>query len=332
MVNEEILEPTFGIGSVSRLTGIPIDTLRVWERRYNAITPLRSDGNRRCYTKGDVARLVLIKQLIDRGHAVSSVVHLPEEALRERMRLHTDLDTERPAAGAEPARKTKVLVYGDSLPVLVGHWAESMAALDIIGQHAVYADFERDALSMRPEVLLAEFPSLHADAAAQIRDLAHRGAIRRTVVVYGFAATPVLERMAKQGVVALRAPVTAGSLEEACLLPSRPGEDGGAEIASALAGHDIPPRRFDAAALAAISYSETRVRCECPHHLTDLVSRIAAFEAYSADCENRNEQDAILHARLHRTAGQARVLLEEALACLLESEGIDVSALSGIPR
>jgi hypothetical protein len=75
-------------------------------------------------------------------------------------------------------------------------WAEAMAALDIIGQHAVYADFEREALARRPEVLLAEFPSLRGEVAARLRKLAHRGAIRRTVVVYGFAAIPVEDALA----------------------------------------------------------------------------------------------------------------------------------------
>lgn len=35
-----------------------------------------------------------------------------------------------------------------------------------------------------------------ADTAVQLRELAHRGAIRRTVVVYGFAATPVEDILA----------------------------------------------------------------------------------------------------------------------------------------
>jgi hypothetical protein len=34
--------PLYGIGTVSRLTGIKADTLRVWERRYDLISALRS--------------------------------------------------------------------------------------------------------------------------------------------------------------------------------------------------------------------------------------------------------------------------------------------------
>ena len=33
----------YPIRAVSRLTGIGIDTLRAWERRYGAVTPVRDD-------------------------------------------------------------------------------------------------------------------------------------------------------------------------------------------------------------------------------------------------------------------------------------------------
>jgi hypothetical protein len=327
MTTQDSEEPTFGIGAVSRLTGVPIDTLRVWERRYNAVTPRRSPDNKRCYTRADVARLALIKQLVDQGHAVGCVAPLPEEALRERVRVHAGLHAEKPCRAAEPERPTRVLVYGDGLPFLMKRWAEEMPSLTIIGKHGVYADFERDALTRRPEVLLAEWPALHPEAAARIRDLAQRVAVQRTIVVYGFAATPVLERLNTQGVATLRAPVTAKILEEACLLPAKSAQAVLAGTALAQAGQAIPPRRFDAETLVAITRSATRIQCECPQHLVDLIFRLGAFEAYSDDCENRNAQDAVLHAHLHRTAGQARGLLEDALAYLLRAEGIDIAAV-----
>jgi hypothetical protein len=37
-------EQTCRIGAVSSLTGIPIETLRVWERRSGVVTPLREGG------------------------------------------------------------------------------------------------------------------------------------------------------------------------------------------------------------------------------------------------------------------------------------------------
>ena len=328
-MSEEKTEATLGIGCVSRLTGIPMDTLRVWERRYKAVTPRRAEHNRRFYTRADVARLILIKQLVDQGHAVGSIVHLPEDALRERVRLHGDLQAVKAMPAKAPDRRVPVLVFGESLPFLVQQWKESLEGLDVLAAHSAYADFERDALALKPEVLIAEFPSLNPDVAAQLRDLAHRGAIRRTVMVYGFAPKPLLEKLAAQGVVTVRAPATPEVLEEACWPAMRGSGDSLAEAALTLAEPAVLPRRFDGATLAAIGRLETGLQCECPQHLSDLLSRLGAFEAYSADCEHRNAKDAVLHAHLHKSAGQARVLLEDALAQLLCMEGFAVDALVG---
>ena len=55
----------YPIRAVSRLTGIGIDTLRAWERRYGAVTPTRDDRGR-MYTEADVARLRLLNGAVDR--------------------------------------------------------------------------------------------------------------------------------------------------------------------------------------------------------------------------------------------------------------------------
>ena len=47
---------SYPIRAVSRLTGIGIDTLRAWERRHQAVTPVRDDRGR-MYTDADIARL-----------------------------------------------------------------------------------------------------------------------------------------------------------------------------------------------------------------------------------------------------------------------------------
>jgi MerR family transcriptional regulator, light-induced transcriptional regulator len=49
---------------------------------------------------------------------------------------------------------------------------------------------------------------------------------------------------------------------------------------------------------------------------------VGSFEQYSADCESLDERDRALHRLLRYSAGQARVLLEQSLARLLEAEGL----------
>lgn len=76
--------PRFRIGVVSRLTGVPTDTLRVWERRYSVVTPDRADSGTRVYGADDVGRLTLIKRLDDRGDAIGSVSDLTRTQLQGR--------------------------------------------------------------------------------------------------------------------------------------------------------------------------------------------------------------------------------------------------------
>jgi len=64
------------------------------------------------------------------------------------------------------------------------------------------------------------------------------------------------------------------------------------------------------------------VRCECPHHIAELLFSLSAFEEYSERCENDNPDDAALHGYLKVTAGSARAAFEEALARVAEAEGI----------
>src|SRR5262245_13932554 len=73
--------PKYRIGTVSRLTGLPPDVVRVWERRYAAIKPQRSEGGSRLYSDADVARLRRLRQAVELGHAIGQIAKLPEKEL-----------------------------------------------------------------------------------------------------------------------------------------------------------------------------------------------------------------------------------------------------------
>ena len=67
---------------VSRLTGLTADTIRVWERRYGAVAPERTEGNKRRYSGGQVRRLVLLRRATELGHSIGQVARLQDEDLR----------------------------------------------------------------------------------------------------------------------------------------------------------------------------------------------------------------------------------------------------------
>lgn len=59
--------PTYTIGAVGRMVGVPPATLRTWEERYEKVIPYRDASGRRLYSPGQVARLQWIKSRIDEG-------------------------------------------------------------------------------------------------------------------------------------------------------------------------------------------------------------------------------------------------------------------------
>jgi len=71
----------YPIRAVARLTGIGIDTLRAWERRHGAVTPVRDDRGR-MYTDADIARLRLLRGAVEHGHSIGRLAGLTDEELR----------------------------------------------------------------------------------------------------------------------------------------------------------------------------------------------------------------------------------------------------------
>lgn len=71
--------------AVLRQTGISADRLRVWERRYGAVRPQRTDNGRRVYRDAEVQRLKLLITLVSRGQAIGAIATLPDDELLRRI-------------------------------------------------------------------------------------------------------------------------------------------------------------------------------------------------------------------------------------------------------
>ena len=52
---------------MSRRTGIPVATLRTWERRYQLLRPERATNGYRRYGKEEIDRILQVKQLLHQG-------------------------------------------------------------------------------------------------------------------------------------------------------------------------------------------------------------------------------------------------------------------------
>lgn len=82
---------TYTIGTLAGITGLSAHTIRAWERRYQALSPSRSETNRRVYGEEDLSRLSLLKRVVESGHSIGQVAHLTVEEL-------SGLDHARPSA------------------------------------------------------------------------------------------------------------------------------------------------------------------------------------------------------------------------------------------
>lgn len=74
---------SLSIGALSRATGVPVETLRTWERRYGFPDPDRNDSGHRVYDAGIVERIRLVDRALQAGNRAANVVPLSEDDLRE---------------------------------------------------------------------------------------------------------------------------------------------------------------------------------------------------------------------------------------------------------
>ena len=148
----------YPIRAVSRLTGVAIDTLRAWERRHRAVTPVRDDRGR-VYTDADVARLRLLRGAVDHGHSIGRLARLTDAELR---RLAATAEANA-APAAAPAQRTP---------------------LDTTALTASLRKFDATAIDQQISRLAAVLPPLELlrdvlmPVLAQVGDDWHRGAAR----------------------------------------------------------------------------------------------------------------------------------------------------------
>ena len=76
-------EHKHGIKTVAIQTGLTQFVIRAWEKRYNVVTPLRTETNRRLYSDADISRLTLLRLATEAGHSIGRIAKLPTEELLE---------------------------------------------------------------------------------------------------------------------------------------------------------------------------------------------------------------------------------------------------------
>ena len=319
-------------GAVARMLCMPVATLRVWERRYGLVQPELSPGGQRLYCADDVRRLALLKQLTDLGHAIGSLAPLDMAQLKrvavthEHARATTQkVGRPAPASGRPPWRVAVIsAALGNRLRrpdlmrrlgravLLLGPFADAAHAAEALHGSAI-------------DALLIQQPQLQKGWLATFDAAAPALAAVPKAVLYGYAAESVCEALATAGAALLREPQSDTVLAQ-WLHGLSTAARGSQHTAPdrALSIDSMPPRRWDDEALASFADQSSTVACECPRHVAELLIQLSRFEAYSAECGQRSEADAELHAYLRQAASASRVRFEAVLEHVALHEGLMV--------
>ena len=329
--------PRYRSGAVARMVRMPVSTLRIWEQRYKVVAPATTPTGHRLYSAADVARLALLKQLTDHGHAIGAIAALSATELQQVARTH--VTTVAAGCGAPPTRPVpwRWVVVGTALARRLQRPAvfERMAR-----RPQVIAVFDSLVLASRAkregpiDLLLWQTAGLTAGSMAELKAATRACGARDAAAVYRFAGATAREPFADAEVPLLREPqddATLGAwlaaLENAWVArAAAPSPTSLPNETLWLPAGDAAPRRFDDATLTDFAGLSSAIACECPRHVAELLMQLSNFEAYSAECENRNPADAALHAYLKRVAGASRALFEAALERVAIQEGLMLPA------
>ena len=71
----------YSIAALGQLSGLSTHTIRKWEQRYGALSPLRSSGNTRSYADEQLKRLLNLVSLTERGLPISKACTLSEKEI-----------------------------------------------------------------------------------------------------------------------------------------------------------------------------------------------------------------------------------------------------------
>jgi MerR family transcriptional regulator, light-induced transcriptional regulator len=136
---------------VSSLIGVPVPTIRSWERRYGWPSPRRTDGGHRRYTAEEVKQLRLLRDEVTAGRSAQQAVVLLRRLAMRRKKEYSDrlvagalaLDEQHIRAALEEASSTLTIeqtIDGVVLPALkeIGtKWERGIC--DVAGEHLASA-------------------------------------------------------------------------------------------------------------------------------------------------------------------------------------------------
>lgn len=306
--------PTHSIGTVSRLTGVKPDTLRIWERRYGLGAANKSEAGQRIYTQTELEHLQIVSSLVQQGYRIGDI------AEQERKTLTAMQDREKAPSDSHPDdARPNLLVIGDKVcDWLTRHQGCLQSVEATFHRGSIDTNTLPDPTSIPDyDLMMIEVTQLDRAKLLQIQAF-HQdvGAIPTILLCDNLPADGTTGSKNKNLIMEqslldthtfathMKQLLTLQELSSSRSITNRFGRP--------------QPRLFDAEALGDITGEMADLNCNCPDHLTTLIDELASFEDYSSNCATENWQDAATHACVYAYANQARWLIEKALEIVIE--------------
>lgn len=293
------------IGAISRETGIHVSTIRMWEARYGALTPVRTEGGARRYSSTDLERLRLIKLLLDRGHKPSALASLSLD------QLHAELLGPDKRGGAVPTAR-RIASMGSATWRSILFTDPAMKAWTPTAHFDELTDVEHRLESFDVGIVLT--PALQMNLAKYLAAALSVYKTKTLIVIYEFSSSSVIRFLSALGIECIKYPAAPMDLARSL----------SAIVEARQADHQAPAQpRFGIEQLQTIAATDTNLLCECPKHLASLIISLHSFIQYSNQCVNDSPKDALIHEKLRDIAGLGIVQLESGLDLVLEADKIN---------
>lgn len=237
----------------------------------------------------------------------------------------------------------KVAILDDRLPLQLRERPAALGDVDVVWAGQDVQELIRKARALQAQVLVANIDLLPGGLPDGPQQLLRDTQAELLIAIYTFARREELEALTGPNMRPLRAPIRLEFLRAQMMsvivrdvlgrnpntmpprIPTAPTAPTSVRSSSSptnAASTVVPPMRFTPHQLGKLAEITSSVDCECPNHLSDLVTSLQAFERYSQSCKSRDKADAELHHRLYVATAQARGIMEAALEDLIKQERI----------
>ena len=230
----------------------------------------------------------------------------------------------------------KVAILDDRLPLQLRERPGALGDVDVVWAGQDIQELVRNAKITRPQVLVVNIELIPGALPEGPQHLLRDTQAELLIAVYTFARREDLAALTAPNMRPLRAPIRLEFLRAQMMSvivrdvlsrsPVTTPPPSSARSMTPVPGPSpiVPPMRFTPHQLGKLAEITSSVDCECPNHLSDLVTSLQAFERYSQSCQSRNKADAELHHRLYLATAHARHIMENALEELIKQEKIQI--------